>query len=500
MRPVSSVPVLALLALALSACEAAGEDVDRKSYCLETLVDNRPVAAVYELAAGEEPSKPASSCPTGFICASPSDPANTQCMTTVANKDSPWAKYPCWVNRDRPKTAFAMDCRCQSNYNISSPLRMCLRPYRLYTDDIDDLNAEKYGKGPHVYAFGEAAELRGGFFDAKSREIVVAGRFRNGDDPIRGNRNGFVMAISADSGDRRIVSGAYVDDSQVIVSKGDGPAFWDAWKVLPGPDGKLYALDYLNKGNVQVLRIDPATGDRTLVWTNEDPQKVDPQLGVCKHGSTDPSEQQRLTVPVNGGNPSFALDADGWMYFAIDQAGYETGVGLFRVSADGRTCEYFSRTGAGQQNEYYQKDVGSGPSFGQGTLSALTVRGSTLFAVNSINNNLYSVDLTNGQRKALAGGIQGIVYTVPNPHNPDEVWAVGRDTATILQSVLVNKSGVAPLYDYDTWNRGPLAAGNLGSGGVWFDPDNPDVVYFAHDNWAIVKGEVSTFNNYILSL
>lgn len=472
--------------------------VESTEVCLDTPIDSRLQGNIHK--GGDDSASIVRSCPEGFVCTAPGNPADLSCLTTVQNEQSEWAKYPCFVNRDRAKTAFEMDCRCTLNFTITSPLRMCLRPERLVRDDQTDLRAGKYGAGPHVYEFGEFAELRGGFMDAANREIIIAGRFRAGDDDIRGAHRGFVMAIHIDSGDRRIISGDYSEGDGVLKAKGQGPGFWDAWKVLKGPDGMLYVIDYLGTGNAQIMKVDPATGDRTFVWTNEDPEQKDPTLGVCDHGSTDPSERQRISVPIDGGNPTFAIDAQGRFYLAFNQAGFETGVGIIRVGADGKSCEYFSRTGAGQGNQYRNQDLGQGASFGQGQLSGFSIEGDTLYALNFINGTAFAVDVNTGDRTLLTSGTTAVAYTVRNPHNPNELWAVGKDTTTVIDQIRLNERDIADLWTLDTFKRGPLNAGNLGSGGMWFDPTNPDVAYFSHDNWSIVKAELSTFNNYVISL
>lgn len=82
--------------------------------------------------------------------------------------------------------------RCQSENDPGNPL--C---------DLTDIEAGAYGRGPHV-EFGQFAELRGGFVDDATREVIIAGRFRAGVEPVRGTGRGSVMAIDIDSGDRRI--------------------------------------------------------------------------------------------------------------------------------------------------------------------------------------------------------------------------------------------------------------------------------------------------------
>lgn len=493
--------VLGCCALAALACGVTEENngpAGGQEVCLDTAIDGRPYGRIYQ--GGESEDDVVRGCPDGFVCAAPGDPSNTACLTTVQNVESPYAKYPCFINRDRAKTAFDMDCRCQPNYIITSPLRMCVRPERLVRDDQVDLRAGKYGKGPHVYEFGEFAELRGGFMNTATREIFIAGRFRAGDDEVRGAKRGFVMAISIDTGDRRMITGDYSEGDGQLKLRGEGPGLWDAWKVLPGPDGKLYVLDYLGTGNAQVLRVDPETGDREFVWTNEMPQNRPETIGICDHGNPEASKRQRISVPIEGGNPSFAMDAQGRFYFALNQAGFETGIGIFRVSADGAQCEYVSRVGAGPGNDYRGQDIGGGASFGQGALSGLSIVGDTLYALNFINGTAFSMNINTGDRALITSGTTAVVYTVLNPHKPDELWAVGKDTTTVIDVIDMANKTIGDAWTLETFNRGPLSAGNLGSGGAWFDPDNPDVIYFSHDNWSLLKAEISTFNNYILSL
>jgi hypothetical protein len=465
--------------------------------CLEEAINGRLQGNIYE--GGTNREDITENCPAGFICEQPGNPDNTACMTTVQNEDSEYARYPCSVNRDRVKTTFDMDCRCTLNYGITTPVRMCLRPERLVRDDLTDIEAGAYGRGPHVFEFGQFAELRAGFVNDATREVFIAGRFRAGVDPVRGTGRGFVMAIDLDSGDRRIISGDFSTGDGQLQVRGAGPGFRDAWNVQPGPNGELYVLDYLGTGDANVFRVDPGSGVRTLVWTNE-PERVTSTMGVCDHGSTVPSERQRITTPINGGNPSFEVDGAGNIYLALERAGFGTGIGLMKVSNDGRSCTFFSRDGADNDNVYFGEDIGTGPSFGQGSLSALHIVGNTLYATNSINGNTFAVDLATGNRRIVLSGVSGIVHTVVNPHDPDDLWTVGRDTSTIIERNQLSTGLSANYWDFDTFNRGPLAAGTLGSGGFFFDPDEPDIAYFSHDNWSLVKVEISTFNNFVLSL
>jgi hypothetical protein len=113
-------------------------------------------------------------------------------------------------------------------------------------------------------ADGVGAGIQGGFVDAAAGRLVVAG----GGVLKEGVKQGFVMTVDLASGNRTFVSGTLNDPAEGPKQRGRGPELsgQDVF-VAPGPGG-WYAVSDLNvsakpgqpKG---VLKIDPATGDRS---------------------------------------------------------------------------------------------------------------------------------------------------------------------------------------------------------------------------------------------
>lgn len=453
-------------------------------------------------------------CPPGFLCASPeAEPGDTACVTTVANEDSPYAQYPCAADREHERTLFDMDCRCNSNFEASSTLRMCVSPQRLKDEPEDQqrLFDGTYGRGPHIFSNAHA-EAHGSYFDATTREVVIAVEHRAGgpqdDDPFTAdsfhNAEGFVMGIHVDTGDRRIISGAYYDEeTQSMAKVGDGYRFSLAKKAHLGPDGELYVLGYVGNGRVQILRVDPQSGDRALVWSNQPAIYTQhPEMGVCDHGRRGGSfDAHPRAVTVDNADPSFVVDAAGDFYLNFNKAGHGTGSGLIKVSNDGRTCAYFSRTSTDPENDYFGQEIGEGPSFGQGSLASLRIVGEHIYAANFINGTFFRVSLSTGDRELLGGDVEGYAQIEPDPHDPDLFILSGSEAAaTKLQRFSLQARSAFNIYTEEAWRRGPLYAPRLGKGGVFFDADHPQWLYFVHQDMALIKGEYGTYNNYILSL
>jgi hypothetical protein len=143
-----------------------------------------------------------------------------------------------------------------------------------------------------------------------------------------------------------------------------------------------------------------------------------------------------------------------------------------------------------------------------------------MFGVVMVNNALVEIDMATGDRRLVSSassnrlvgsgptGRDGIpnLYTLPDPLDDDFVWVVGDEGKTLMvrvQRSTGNRFPISPALNQPKWERfvhGPMFVGNLGAGGMWFDPANPDRLYFAHDTRGIVVAELSTKNNRILSL
>lgn len=134
---------------------------------------------------------------------------------------------------------------------------------RCVTRDLGD-SAGTIGSGPAIYQGGTDV-LRGGFVTPDGRTLIVAVETLRNDDQF-----GAVMAIDLNTGNRTLISG-YLNSIQRagkgVKAQGDRGDTLDLYTlgnvtdVKPLPDGSLVA--YAG----QAIRIDPATGDRTLLWT-----------------------------------------------------------------------------------------------------------------------------------------------------------------------------------------------------------------------------------------
>ena len=77
-----------------------------------------------------------------------------------------------------------------------------------------------------------------------------------------------LLRVNLSSGDRQVVSGCA--DAACSSTVGTGPAFFAPRFIAVGPDGLLVA-DRSNPGTYAIVRVDPSTGDRTVVSGCSDP-------------------------------------------------------------------------------------------------------------------------------------------------------------------------------------------------------------------------------------
>jgi hypothetical protein len=143
-----------------------------------------------------------------------------------------------------------------------------------------------------------------------------------------------------------------------------------------------------------------------------------------------------------------------------------------------------------------------------------------MYAVVMVNNALIEIDMATGDRRLISSASSNLLvgsgpmgrdgipnfHTFADPLDDDYVWVVGDEGKTLMvrvQKSTGNRFPISPELNHPKWERfvhGPIFVGSLGGGGMWFDPEQPDRVYFAHDGRGIVVAEISTKNNRILSL
>lgn len=79
------------------------------------------------------------------------------------------------------------------------------------------------------------------------------------------------MEINLDDGKRSVLSGQYMDKGE-LKTVGEGPLFCHLLDIRKGPDGMLYGYsDPPMPSSHEIIRVDPKTGNRELVWKVRSP-------------------------------------------------------------------------------------------------------------------------------------------------------------------------------------------------------------------------------------
>lgn len=393
---------------------------------------------------------------------------------TLTNKDSPYYDRPCPLEKyaDHP-TALIADCRCGPNQAPRDGIPLCQRPY--------ELNREGFavGEGPS-FAGVFNAEYLGGFLDeaeGPSGTVYVAVGYGGSTD-----RSGAVLAIDVATGNRRAVSGTFLGTNGPY-EVGAGPTFATVLDVRRGPDQKLYAWVRTTLPSQQELyRVDPATGDRTLIW-----KARDSRFPQCF--------SDIATLQYN--DDGFAVDAQGRFYLAHGTVNF--GAGIVRLSADASSCEMV--TGASDAPEL-QKGTGVLP----GWLQGFTFVKGKLIASGRSPKVFISVDVETGNREQLYES-QGLT--------PPERWAAWDEHhqawwfTGFQSSVSIWAYDPASNATTDIFGGGVLPWMPLGCGGpVQINSLNYAPVFVrsngnllvAQDGFSLVEYEPGTGNSVIISL
>ncbi|MFT5583387.1 MAG: hypothetical protein ACI9VR_000965 [Cognaticolwellia sp.] len=287
-------------------------------------------------------------------------------------------------------TSLDEDCRCLATFGASTN-------YPLECQDSGSAlaNGAEFGEGPKLWEMG--ARIRGGDLWEDRGEIITA--VSNGS-----NQTGFVLALDIETGDRRIVSGAYLDSATGITEVGSGGFWLEPSYALRGPDDMLYVYangtrydDAISGQDVinEIWRVDPDSGDRELVWQHKlkNPDPSSP-YGICENGVLD--NQRPLQLMLEGG--AFEVAEDGAFFIGnIRNGSPMPGVGFIEISADGSSCRVVSMNQGLAGNEY-ENGVGGGMDFGLAVETINHVNGELLVMD---NNNLLRVDRETGDRERL---------------------------------------------------------------------------------------------------
>ncbi|GMV39014.1 MAG: hypothetical protein AMXMBFR64_07300 [Myxococcales bacterium] len=439
-----------------------------------------------------------STCTPGLVCVDKG--AGPTCVSSVADPESPYYTKACTFSQfiDNP-TSLIADCRCLTNRALTGGLPICWRPYEAF------LGGNAFGTGPRV-ATQPSAKIYGGFVDAGAGALVAAVAWSSGATPDAG----FVFSMDLATGDRALVSGQYLDPVNGLMEVGAGHTLKNVVDVQRGPDGNLYVWSGTNLMG-EIVRVDPATGARTLVW-----QRDGAGFAFCDNGRDGKSVQTRAD--------GFALDADGSFLIGFSNTSpVGEGLGVIRISGTGaqQTCSYVTRSGTMSGNAWFGSPMGGGWAFTSGALNGFGLHDGKLLALNAFDLSLYAIDLATGDRSRVTSasttaplgagptGSSGIGQRwVRWDSHRQMYWTVGREGGTQVVLVDPTTGNRTPISCNDAPGVPGLAciSGSLdsglsqGYGGFWFDPEDPDLVTFSHDGYGVVLLEVSTGNSVIHSL
>jgi len=424
----------------------------------------------------------------------PEDTVVPTCVSSISDLSSPWAATDAncdfvqyWSN----PTDFPIDCRCP-DASLEDP---CVRPYNLPA-------ATSFGDGPRVRDLATTVHLHNGPIIGREW-FVPAGwsTFNKQDQTI-------VFAIDIDTGARRHVSGAYVDPQLGTTVGGAGPELVNVLDMELGADGQLYAMG--GRSDIappKVWRIDPATGDRTLLFDEETADAAT----LCPNGSTLPGRKTVQMVPEG-----WAMDAAGNHYFAVIST---PGPSIVKMTPDFSACSYLTRV-TDTPSTTLTDNVGTGYDIVQFDFRAFEIAGGSLFAVS--DTKLIEVSLADGHRtlRSNAKEVGGLGAGPINAEGLGHRWSRWDAARGVLWTVGLSGGSLAVVVDPTTGDRTAwpcwhptlglraacdnvgiaLVPGPLNFGGFAIDPAPPHDLVFAHDMFSVVRYETKTGNAYILSL
>lgn len=397
----------------------------------------------------------------------------------------------------------------------------------------------QYGQGPSFNAWyqvnASGASWFSGDVDAATRTMYGLIKWT---DPNH-SKAGTIVAWNLDTGDRRVVSGIHPNlgavGSGYLSPPPRGPFRFDDQPLTGanvlhiGPDGMIYTYGggtgESTSDQREIVRTDPTTGERTLVWKAQEAAEETDLRGTYGQCLRPDAYGNLGSVALNG--QSFAVAPDGSFYMGF--RGVREGDGLIHVSADGSTCSFVAawggsghQPGGGAVPAPPPGPIGNGPTL-QFPVQGLHVRDGLIYGVH--NDDLYAWDALTGDGHLVStvlvafGGMG--VSNVFWDDTRDVLWAVGTEApyvGAIIDPVSGRRESVfgdTGLADFGneailrsvygeirsvTNPSSVLTNGNsLGYGGFILDPADPDIAFGVLKSGGLMKMELSTFNSYVSS-
>lgn len=296
------------------------------------------------------------------------------------------------------------------------------------------------------FTLGGFEFIGSGYVDEASNSVFVPVEFGSQDD-----LQGVIMRVDLATGNRTVVSGydgeewrgagvGYVSDRG---AKGEAYDLGRVKVVRPGPSGSILAL--VDKGSQQrseLLKIDPNTGNRSLIWAS----KVFNDAAPSGPNAIRDIEAQRFNFGSNalcrGGDrtalkPSETFETDGqFAYFFLGNNPSGTGIGLAKVPLSGGSCVWVSQYWPDGKNE-----IGAGPTIN--TLSPLVFASGMIgrefvaaTGPNPAGNLLFAIDTQSGQRRTLS---------TKNLQTPARSKGAGEAEVGYLGTLAIGSAGIATL-------------------------------------------------------
>lgn len=303
-----------------------------------------------------------------------------ECRSTVAKESSPFWKYSCDPDdvRHQPQTQLDVDCRCGGNMtpDNDSPLGMCWRPIGAATEMA---HPYRYGTGPGIVdVVFQTPETLTMVMHQASRKIYLGVGYTVASLGIGAGYAGAIIEVDADTGDRRVVAGLWPDEfggshhpEGLDMMAMTGLAYLpEVQNMVIGPDGEtLFVWVQDHYSNAQILKVNRITGAMEHIWAEHvviplEPGHNRPEHAQCWNGER---VSGRMFVQIN--NRGFAMDKEGNFLLTVvanSAADFLSPVGVVRISADGASCEWVRRTGAGPNNAYFD-GTPSGGTLGVGS-------------------------------------------------------------------------------------------------------------------------------------
>lgn len=445
---------------------------------------------------------------------------NLHFISSTTVEDSEFYPRNCTIEQfEDNRTDLPVDCRCNEAQQGGLPI--CWPP------GVSYLEGNEWGSGPRMADVNRLSrESGGGFVDPATREYVMT---LNWSDATYTQSAGAIWGINVDTGERRVISGIN-DTPEGYVTVGGGydsnatvggvvrhaAPFPYIFDVKVGADGFWYAYGADGGDNTEIIRVDPATGDRTLVW-HRAIEGAHEEFGQCRRFLADPDN----LTSIQYNHRSFTMDPAGNFYLSFRDAVF--GDGIVRIDADGLTCTPIMRMHGADG----APDIGGGASF-----QSQNIRGIgwvqrpgvdpviVMFTV--LGTRLYSVDPTTGLRTLVSavgdgdelgsgmGAIGNDWFIWDDATNL--LWTSGGNSALFVavnldtgdRQNLLRLSSEGPLvsggYPVEHEYRGPVKTGVWSHSVFYRHPDNSDHIAMAVNSMSIAILEIHTSNSYTFSM